>query len=242
MWQVYHKELRAFLHSLIAYLVIIVFLLATGVFIWVIPQTGILGTGISDLSDFFFRAPMVFLLLIPAITMRCFAEERKSGTLELLLTLPLSDVHIIVGKYLAALTVVVLALIPTLVYYGSVYWLGLPAGNIDSAGFFGSFIGLCLLSAVFTAVGVFASSLTDSQIIAFILAVLLCFILYFGFDLIAEINVWGIYSEWFRSFGISYHYGALSKGLIDSRDVVYFLSVIVFMMLSTKLVLGIRNW
>ncbi len=239
---IFKKELNAFLNSVIAYLVVIVFLLATGLFIWVIPQTSILEYGFSDLNDLFFRAPLVFLFLIPAITMRSFAEEKKAGTLELLLTLPVTDLQIIIGKYLAAFSLVIFALLPTLVYYGSVYWLGLPPGNIDSAGFTGSFLGLLLLGAIFTAVGVFASSITDSQIVAFIIAIIFCFLLYFGFDLVAEVNVWGTWSETVRNFGISYHYTALAKGLIDSRDLVYFLSIIALMLGATKFVLGMRKW
>ena len=242
MFPILRKEFNSFLNTLIAYLVISVFLVVTGLYMWVFPESSVLDYGFSDMQTLFSMAPWIFLFLIPAITMRTFAEEKKAGTLELLLTRPLSDMQIILGKYFACLMLAVLALLPTLVYYYTVYTLGNPLGNVDSAAVAGSYIGLVFLAAVFCAIGLFASSITDNQIISFIIAVFLCFVIYSGFDSIASINGWGTFSYFISQLGVSYHYNSFSKGLIDSRDVLYFLSVIAVMLLATKLVLQSRKW
>ncbi len=242
MLAIYFREINSFLSSLIAYLVIGVFLLLTGLFLWVFPQTAIINSGYSNIDSLFFIAPYVFLFLIPAITMRAFAEEKKTGTIEFLLTKPVSDVQILLAKYFANLTLVFVAILPTLVYYFSVYELGNPKGNLDSAGIFGSYIGLFLLSSVFTSIGIFASSLTQNQISAFILSVFLCFLIYEGFQSLSEVNVWGKTSVLIARLGISYHYSSISKGLIDSRDLLYFLSSVIIMLSATKLVLDTRKW
>ncbi|SDK97937.1 ABC-2 type transport system permease protein [Catalinimonas alkaloidigena] len=242
MLSVFAKEVNSFLNSLIAYIVIAVFLVGIGMFTWVIPETSILEWGFADLDTLFSMAPYVFLFLIPAVTMRSFAEERKAGTMELLLTKPLTDWQIILGKYFACLVLVVLALLPTLVYYYTVWELGNPQGNVDSAAVIGSYLGLLLLGAVFTAIGLFASSLSDNQIVSFVLAVFLCFVIYEGFAALASINVWGQAARLIDQLGIAYHYATISKGLIDSRDVLYFVSVIAVMLSSTHLVLGSRKW
>src|SRR6478735_1488081 len=222
MFAILRKEFNSFLNSLIAYIVIGVFLVVTGLYMWFIPGNNVLDYGYADLQPLFSIAPWVFLFLIPAITMRSFAEEKRAGTIELLLTRPLTDLQIILGKYFACLLLVVFALLPTLLYYVSVYMLGEPKGNIDSAGVVGSYIGLVFLAAVFTAIGIFASSISKDQIISFIIAVLLCFIVYTGFGMLASINVWGKLSYLISYLGIQYHYDTISKGLIDSRDVLYF--------------------
>ncbi len=209
---------------------------------WFFPDSSVLDYGYADLQALFSIAPWVFLFLIPAITMRSFAEEKRAGTIELLLTRPLTDLQIILGKYFACLLLVIFALLPTLIYYVSVYLLGEPKGNIDSAGVFGSYIGLVFLAAVFTSIGIFASSISKDQIISFIVAVLLCFLVYTGFDMLAGINVWGTLSYFISYLGIQYHYETISKGLIDSRDVLYFVSVSALMIVATKLVLESRKW
>lgn len=242
MLSILRKEFSSFLNSLIAYIVIGVFLAATGLYMWVIPGNNILDYGYADLQPLFTIAPWVFLFLIPAITMRSFAEEKKAGTIELLLTRPLTDLQIILGKYFACLLLVLFALLPTLIYYISVYVLGEPKGNLDSAGVAGSYIGLVFLAAVFTSIGIFASAISKDQIISFIIAVLLCLLVYIGFDIVAGINVWGTFSTVISRLGISYHYSTISKGLIDSTDVLYFLSVCAIMILATKLVLESRKW
>lgn len=242
MLSILKKEFNGFLNSLIAYIVITVFLVAIGMFMWVFPETSVLEYGFADLQTLFNMAPWLFLFLIPAITMRTFAEEKREGTIELLLTKPLTDTQLILGKYFAALLLALFALVPTLLYYYSIYALGSPQGNIDSAAVTGSYIGLVFLAGVFVAIGVFASSISDNQIVSFVVAVFLCYLIYTGFDLIASIPVLGSYGYLISQLGISYHYGAISKGLVDSRDVLYFLSVIAVMVLATKLVLQSRKW
>lgn len=242
MLAILKKEIRSFLNSLIAYIIMVIFLTGMGLFIWVFPTTNILDYGFADLSSLFYLAPYVYMFLIPAVTMRTFAEEKKAGTMELLLTRPLTDWDIILGKYLASFLLILFTLIPTLIYYFSIYNLGNPAGNVDSAGVFGSYIGLVLLGAVFTAIGIFASSISDNQITSFIIAAFLCFLLYAGFSSLTSINAWGELAYFINQLGIDYHYNALSKGLIDSRNVFYFLSIIAIMLMATRLVLGSRRW
>jgi ABC-2 type transport system permease protein len=240
MWTVFSKEVNSFLNSLIAYVVIAVFLTGIGLLMWVFPETSVLDYGYADMETLFSLGPYVLMFLIPAITMRLFAEEKKGGTLELLLTRPLSEVQIIGGKYLAGLFLVIFTLLPTALYYFSISSLGNPPGNLDTAGILGSYVGLVLLGAAFTAIGLMASSLSENQIIAFILAVFLCFFLFTGFTSIAAINVWGSYSLFLEQLGMLTHYNSLSKGLLDSRDIVYFLSVIFIFLLITRLKLNQR--
>jgi ABC-2 type transport system permease protein len=242
MFQILRKEINSFFNSLVAYMVIVVFLVGIGLIAWVFPQTSILDYGFANLDPLFNTAPYVFMFLIPAITMRTFAEEKKGGTMELLLTRPLSDLQIILGKYFACLVLVLFALFPTLLYYFTVYNLGTPVGNIDTAAVVGSYIGLVFLGAVFTSIGVFASSITDNQIVAFILAVFLCFFLYDGIASLASINVWSSYSYIISQWGIDFHYASVSKGLVDTVNLAYFLSLIVVMIYLTRLVLESRKW
>ena len=242
MLQILTKEINSYLNSLIAYVVVAVFLTGVGLLMWLFPDTSVLAYGFAEMSTLFSLGPYVFMFLIPAITMRSFAEEKKAGTMELLLTQPVTDLQLIVGKFLAAWVIVLFALLPTLIYYFSVYQLGNPVGNLDSAGIFGSYIGLLLLGGVFTSIGIFASSLTENQVIAFILAVFLCFFLYTGFGSIAGLGVWGKAGYFVHQLGILYHYEAMSRGLIDSRNLVYFLTVIVLMVLLTQWVLNSRKW
>lgn len=240
MIQVFTKEFNSFLNSLIAYIVIGAFLTGIGLLTWVFPETSVLDYGFADLDTLFSMGPYVFVFLIPAITMKSFAEEKKLGTLELLLTKPLSDWDVVSGKFLAAFALVLLALIPTCIYYLSIYKLGNPPGNIDSAGVGGSYIGLALLASVFCATGLLASSITSNQIVAFILAAFLCFIVYSGFDSVSSLT--GSAGLFIKQLGILYHYESLSKGLIDSRDVVYFLSITGFILLITKTIISSRQW
>lgn len=242
MIEIFLKEVNGFLNSLIAYIVLGVFLVGIGLLVWVFPETSVLDYGYADLETLFSFGPYVLLFLIPAISMRTFAEERKGGTMELLFTRPLTDWQIILGKYFGCLFLLLLALLPTLLYYYSLYQLGNPVGNIDTAGVAGSYVGLFLLGAVFAAIGVFASSITENQIVAFLVALFLCFILYTGFSSLAAIDVWGTWSYIIQQLGILYHYNALSRGLIDSRNLVYFLSMIILMLSLTKLVLSSRKW
>ena len=242
MIQVLSKEFSSFLNSLIAYVVIGVFLTGIGLLMWVFPETSVLEYGYADMDTLFSFGPYVFIFLIPAITMRSFAEEAKGGTMELLLTKPLSDWDIIIGKFLACFALVVVSLLPTLIYYFSVYVLGNPAGNIDTPGVIGSYVGLILLGAVFCAIGIFSSSITPNQIVSFILAAFLSYLLFSGFESLASLNVWSEKTLFIKQLGLLNHYEALSKGLIDSRDLMYFGSVIAIMLLFTRMVLGARSW
>ncbi len=240
MIRVFVREFSGYLSSLIAYMVIGVFLTAIGLLTWVFPETSVLDYGYADMDTLFSTAPYVFIFLIPAITMKTFAEEKKMGTLELLLTKPLSEVQIVWGKFFAAWGLAVLALLPTVVYYFSVSALGNPKGNIDAAAVVGSYIGLILLAAIFTSVGVLASALTQNQIVAFIVAAFLCFLQYIGFDSFSAFA--GAQALLVKQMGILYHYESLSRGLIDSRDVVYALSVTGFFTLCTVLTINSRLW
>lgn len=242
MLHILSKEFNSFLNSLIAYIVIGVFLSAIGLLMWVFPETSVLDYGYADLYTLFSLGPYVFIFLIPAITMRSFAEERKGGTMELLLTKPLSDWDIILGKYFACFLLVLLALAPTIIYYFSIRALGNPPGNIDTPGVIGSYVGLSLLGGVFCAVGIFASSITPNQIVSFIFSAFLCYLLFAGFESLALLNVWSASTLIIKQLGLLYHYDALGKGLIDSRDLIYFVSVIVFMLLITRINLGARSW
>ena len=232
MRQILKKELNQFLSSLIAYVVIGVFLTGIGLLMWVFPDTSVLNYGFADMESLFSLGPFVFMFLIPAITMRMLAEEKKNGTLETLLTSPLTEWQIVLGKYLAAWLLVIFAVLPTFIYFYSVYQLGNPVGNLDVPGILGSYLGLILLGGVFTTFGLAASAYTDNQIVAFILAIFLCFFMYTGLSSIADLfpaNT-AIYIE---DLSLSYHYDALSRGLIDTRDITYFISVIIFVLIIT---------
>jgi ABC-2 type transport system permease protein len=242
MIQILSKEFNSFLNSLIAYVVIGVFLTGMGLLMWVFPETSVLEYGYADLETLFSLGPYVFIFLIPAITMRSFAEESKGGTLELLLTKPLSDWDVILGKFLACFLLVLLSLVPTLIYYYSVYALGNPTGNIDTPGVVGSYTGLIMLGAVFCAIGIFSSSITRNQIVSFIVAAFLCYFFFAGFESLSLVNVWSSRSLFIKELGLLYHYDALSRGLIDSRNLVYFASVMGVMLLTTRIVLGSRSW
>ena len=243
MFALYLKEIRSFLSSLIGYIVIVVFLIVVGLFLWVFSTDfNILDYGYANVDGLFIIAPFVFLFLVAAVTMRLFSEEQKSGTMELLFTRPLTDMPIISAKYLAGLTLIVFSIIPTIVYFVSVWYLGLPQGNIDIGGFWGSFIGLLLLGASFVSIGIFASSLTDNQVVSFVLAIVLSAFLYLGFEFVYSLEMFGNFDLFIRSLGISAHYSAISKGVIDTRDLVYFASVIVLFLFLTKLSLARRKW
>jgi ABC-2 type transport system permease protein len=242
MLSIYKKEFYAYLSSLVAYITIGIFLTVLGLFLWVFPDTSILDYGYAGLDSLFNTVPYLFMFLIPAITMRTLAEEKKEGTFELLATKPLTDWDIILGKYLAAVTLVLFALIPTLIYYISVYQLGATVGNIDSGAVIGSYIGLFLLGAAFVAIGVFSSSLTKNQIIAFAIAVFLCFITFSGFDSASQILSFQSIDSILINLGINAHYQSISRGVLDTRDLIYFLSFITIFLAITKTILGGRKW
>lgn len=242
MFTVFKREISSFLSSLIAYIVIVVFLLVTGLFMWVFPDYSLLDFGYASLDQLFIIGPWVFMFLIPAITMRFFSEEKRTGTIELLFTKPVTDTQIILGKFLAGFALVVFAVLPTVLYAATLWYLADPVGNIDTGGIIGSYIGLLLLGAVFVSIGIFASALTDNQIVAFILGLFLCFFFYSAFDSIKLFNLPVKVQLVLEQLGISAHFYAMSKGVLDTRDLVYFGSVIALFVALTKTVLESRKW
>jgi ABC-2 type transport system permease protein len=243
MRAIFIKEINTFFSSLIGYIVIGVFLVLMGLVMWVFPDYSILDNNYANLDTLFGIAPMIFMFLIPAVTMRTLAEEKQSGTIELLVTRPVTDWQIVGGKFLACFALVAFALVPTVIYYFSVYRLGAPAGNLDSGGILGSYIGLLFLAASFVAIGVFASSLTNNQIVAFVLATFLCFFVYMAFGFLSRLPVFfGKTDDIVQAIGIEHHYNSMSRGVVDTRDVIYFLSVIALFLAATVLSLGKRKW
>jgi len=242
MGSIYIKEIRSFLSSLIAYIVMIVFLLAIGLFMWIYPDTNVIDFGYANMDTLFSMAPWVLIFLISAITMRSLSEEKKSGTIELLTTQTVTDNQIILGKYLAGLSLVIFAIIPTGIYYYTIHQLGAPVGNLDSGAIMGSYLGLVFLSACYVSIGLFSSSVTDSQIVSFILSMFLCFLFYSAFEQLSKFNMSGKLGYWLEWMGIDYHYRSISRGVVDTRDVIYFLSFIAFFLGLTKTVFGSRKW
>ena len=243
MFTLLKKEIRSFLSSLIGYITITVFLLVIGLFMWVLQtDSNLLDNGYANIDALFILAPWVFLFLIPAITMRSFADEKKSGTIELLLTRPLTDLQIILAKYFAGFVLVLFSLLPTLIYYYSIHRLGSPVGNIDTGGMWGSYIGLLFLGAAFVSIGIFASAITDNQVVSFILALFLCYFVYSGFDYLGSFAFFGKIDNIVFALGINSHYISMSRGVIDTRDIIYFLSLIAIFIFATRTVLESRKW
>jgi ABC-2 type transport system permease protein len=235
MYSLFIKEITGFFNSLTGYIVIIIFLLINSLFMWVFNGAmNLLDGGYATLDTLFVLAPWVFLMLIPAITMRSFAEERRTGTIDLLLTRPLSEMQIVLAKYCAALMLIILAVLPTLVYYYSVVSLGNPVGNLDKGGTWGSYIGLLFLASAYAAIGLFCSALTDNLIIAFLLAAFICLTMCYGFEQAGTLLSAGNAGSVILSFGIIDHYSSMSRGVIDTRDVVYFIAVIAVFLLLTN--------
>ncbi len=226
MWALYKKELRAFLSSIIGYVVIGIFLLLTGLFMWGFPgNLNVLDQGYSSLDTLFYVGPWVFMFLVPAVTMRSFSEEKRTGTIELLFTRPLGNTAIILAKFLAGLTLVVLAVLPTFIYYWSIFELGNPQGNLDVGGTWGSYLGLLFLAAGFTAIGIFGSSISDNQIVSFMISLFLCFFFYSGLNQLASFDLFGPFDRVIQLLSIAEHYDSISRGVIDTRDVLYFIAV-----------------
>ncbi|AMS27645.1 ABC transporter permease [Bacteroidetes bacterium UKL13-3] len=242
MYSILKKEIRSFLSSLIAYVVMIVFLVAIGLFMWVLPEYNVFDMGYANMDTLFSMAPMVFIFLISAITMRSFSEEKKSGTIEIITTKPLSDMQIILGKYVAGVVLVIFSIIPTLIYFYTIYQLGATKGNMDIGATWGSYLGLLLLASCFVAIGIFSSAITDNQIVSFIVSMFLCYCFYSIFDLLANFNLLGSYDSMVAALGINAHYVSISRGVIDSRDLIYFLSFITAFIWGTKTVFSARKW
>jgi ABC-2 type transport system permease protein len=232
MFAILKKEINSFFASPIGYLVIALFLLLNGMFLWLFKgDSNILDYGFADVSSFFLLAPWILIFLIPAVTMRSFSDEKKQGTLELLLTKPISHLNIVLGKYFGAFVLILIALLPTLLYVYTIYQLGNPIGNLDIGSTLGSYFGLLFLIAAYTAIGVFASTLSDNQIVAFITSVFICFVFYFGFESVADFTS----SNFIEQLGMSTHYKSMSRGVLDTRDIIYFLSITIFFIMLTKL-------
>ena len=226
------REIKSFFGSPIGYLVIAIFLLLNGFFLWVFDgEYNILQSGFADLTPFFTLSPWILIFLIPAVTMRSFSDEIKQGTIELLLTKPLSVWQIVNGKFLGAFMLIIFAIIPTFVYVYVISNLGMPAGNIDLGSIFGSYFGLLFLVSAYTSIGIFTSTLSENQIVAFILSVFICFLFYYGFEGIAN-QVKG-FEDIIARIGMDYHYKSMARGVIDTRDVIYFLSITILFLSMT---------
>lgn len=226
------REIKSFFGSPMGYLVIAIFLLLNGLFLWVFEgDYNILNSGFADMGPFFTLSPWIFIFLIPAVTMRSFSEEKKQGTLELLLTKPLSVWQIALGKFLGAFLLIVIAIIPTLIYVYVISSLGQPEGNIDIGSTIGSYFGLLFLIAGYTAIGIFSSTISDNQIVAFIVSVFLCFVTYFGFEGLS--HYFDSFEHFIASFGMDNHFKSMGRGVIDTRDILYFVSFAYLFLLFT---------
>ncbi len=243
MFAIFRKEISGFFSSLTGFIVIIVFLVVNSLFMWVFPgEWNVFDSGYAGLDTLFFLSPWLFLFLVPAVTMRMIAEEKRLGTIELIFSRPVTEREIIYGKYFASVSLVLLSLLPGIIFYISVWNLGETPGNIDQGGTMGSFIGLFFLAAVYVSAGIFASSLTDNQVIAFIVAVFICFILFMGFESFAYLPGVRKFDEFILRLGINEHYKSISRGVIDLRDIAYFLAVIGILNEFTIMQLLSRRW
>lgn len=242
IWIVLKKEIRSFLSSLIGYVVMGVFLVLSGLFIWVLKGNNIWEQGVASLQTLFNIAPYLFVFLVSAITMRSFSEEKRLGTFETLTTKPIKDTSIILGKYLAAVLLVAIALLPTLIYYYSIYQLGDPTGNIDKGNVWGSYLGLLFLAMAFASIGIFSSVLTDNQIVALLISMTLCFTFYEVFSMIGEVKALNKVGKGIEWFGLGYHYNSISRGVLDTRDVIYFFSFSAVFISLTRLLFSSRKF
>lgn len=243
MFSIYKKELTGFFSTLTGYIVIGVFLVINSLFMWVFPgELNIPEGGYASLETIFIISPWVFLFLVPAVTMRMISEEKRLGTIELLYSRPITESRIVAGKYLASVTLVLLSLLPLVVSYLTVWFTGNPTGNLDIGGTWGSMTGLFFLAAIYASIGLFASSLTENQVISFIVAVIICFIMFTGFDSLAMLPGLRQIDELVIRLGINEHYRSMSRGVIDTGDIAYFLVVIVIFNEATRLVLTSRKW
>lgn len=226
MFAIFKREVRSFFTSPIGYLIVGSFLLLNGLFLWVFKgDYNIFDYGFADLGNFFLLAPWIFVFLVPAITMKSFSEERKMGTLELLLIKPISIGKLVSGKFLGAFLLCIIAIVPTVVYVFAISDLGVIEGNYDLGVVLGSYFGLLFLIAAYTSIGIFASTLSDNQIIAFIVGILLCFLIFNGFDAISSLFTNGETQQTVQGFGAKSHFDSIARGVMDTRDLVYFISL-----------------
>ena len=240
MTAIYKKELSVFFTTIIGSLIIGLFLLFNGLLLWSeISQINILDNAYASMAAFFTISPLIFLLFIPAISMRTFSDEYNLGTIETVITKPITTLQIVCGKFFAILTLVIISILPTLLYVFTIYLIGETVGNLDLAGIFGCYIGLICLSSVFASIGVFSSSLSNNQIIAFILAIIISVIFYFGFELLSTIPILQPIDFILQKTGVLYHYNIMSKGLLKLSDIVYFISVsFIFIKLSELVIVN----
>ena len=234
MIALFRKEISQFFGSLTGLLTIILFLLVNALFLWIFSGNfNLLDFGFANMDSFFMLSPIIFLIFIPAICMRLFSEEFRSGTMENLLTKPIALWNVVFSKFLAANVLVLLAIFPTLIYFFSIYFLGETIGNLDIGGIMGSYLGLFMLSSAFIGIGVFASSISPNQVVAFLIAIVCNAIIYYGFDVLSSVSILQNWDLYISNLGIASHFSRMSKGVIDSRDILYFLSVcFLFLMLS----------
>jgi len=226
------REIKSFFGSPIGYLVIAIFLIINGLFLWVFEgDYNILNSGFADMSPFFSLSPWILIFLIPAVTMRSFSDEKKQGTLELLLTKPLKIWEIVNGKFLGAVLLIIMAIIPTFIYVWVISSLGMPEGNIDMGSTIGSYFGLLFLIGAYSSIGIFTSTLSDNQIVAFILSVFLCFLFYFGFEGLS--SVLPALSHLIAAIGMQDHFKSMGRGVIDTRDIIYFVSITILFLSFT---------
>ena len=241
MWAIWHREWNGFLNSLVAYIAMVVFLLITGLFIWVFPDYSILEFGYAQLDQLFVIGPWVLMFLVPAVTMRFFSEEKRSGTAELLFTRPVSTSAVVLGKFLAGWALVLFSVLPTLCYVVALYYLAEPVGNLDLGGIAGSYLGLVLLGGVFAGIGTWASAVTEHPVVSFVLGVFLCFFMYAAFDSLRFLPLPNTALLVIEQLGIGAHFESMSKGVVDLRDLVYFASVTFFFLFWTRTVLDQRT-
>ena len=235
IWNLLKKEFRSFFNTPVGYIILAIFCVGTGLFLWVFPgEYNVLDSGYATIDGLFVLAPWLFLFLSPAVTMHLIAEEKQQGTIELLLTRPISTFSLVVGKFLSAWLIMLVALIPSIIWYATVYILAEPMGNVDSGAFWGSFIGLIFLASVYGSIGLFGSSITRNQITAFVISAVICFTMFYGFELIGSLFTNGNTSLYLKNIGIHAHYQSMSRGVLDSRDMLYMIIITVLFLLGAK--------
>jgi ABC-2 type transport system permease protein len=242
MWVIFKKEIRSFLGSFIAYIVIGVFLILTGLFLWMIKGNNVFDLGIASLQVMFEIAPYILIFLVSSITMKSISDEKRLGTLEILTTKPITDTAIIAGKFFASVTLIAIAILPTLFYFYAVYQLATPVGNVDIGATIGSYFGLILLAACYASIGMFSSSLTDNQIVALITSMLLNFFFFGVLSMLGDVSWLNFIGKSLEWFGLEFHYDSISRGLVDTRDVIYFVGFILVFLGLTKIIFESRKW
>ena len=242
MIALFRKEINQFFSSLTGLLTIVIFLMVNGLLMWIFSgDFNVLDFGYANMDSFFMLAPILFLIFIPAICMRLFSEEYRSGTMEVLLTKPISIWNVVVSKYLAANVLVLFSILPTLIYFISIYFLGETIGNLDVGGIIGSYLGLFMLSSGFIAIGIFASAISSNQVVAFLIAIICNAIVYYGFGILSEVTFFQNWDLFISNLGIAYHYNVMSKGVIDSRDILYFMSICFLFLMLSKITIQLKR-